>query len=57
MKTFLGVLLIIVGILCIPAVISPSVYATIGGIIGVALFTFLPGILLIRGGSKNDEDK
>jgi hypothetical protein len=55
MKTFLGVLLIIVGILCIPAVISPSVCATIGGIIGVALFTFLPGILLIRSGSKKEE--
>ena len=55
MKKIIGVILIIVGVICLPQVITVSVYETIGGIIGVSLFSFIPSYFLLR--SKNGDTK
>ena len=48
MKNVFGIILIILGIICIPKIISPSGGETIGGLIGISLFTFLPAYFLLR---------
>lgn len=52
MKKIFGIILIIIGLICIPQVFSPSAAETIGGLIGVSLFTFLPAYFLLRRNSK-----
>ncbi len=57
MKTLFGIGLIIFGIITFFRYLStfgtPNFYEAIGAIIGVGLFTFLPGILLIKSDNKN----
>jgi hypothetical protein len=52
MKKVFGIILIVVGIVCLPQVIAPSSAETIGGFLGVSLVTFLPAFFLLR--SKKD---
>ena len=57
MKTLFGIGFIILGIVSFFRYLSTfgmhSFPELIGAIIGVGLFTFLPGILLIRSANKN----
>lgn len=53
MKKVFGILFIVVGLICLPQVFAPSVAETIGGIIGVSLFSFLPAYFLLRGSKKD----
>lgn len=55
MKTVIGIGLIILGIVSVVNYpnLGVSFWETIGALIGAALFTFLPGILLIRSALKN----
>jgi hypothetical protein len=55
MKKVFGNILIIVGFVCLPHVITPSFPETIGGLIGVSLVTFLPAFFLLRN-KKNDSN-
>lgn len=57
MKKVFGILFIVVGLICLPQVFAPSVAETIGGIIGVSLFPFLPAYFLLRGSKKNHNEK
>ena len=54
MKKVFGIILIVVGIVCLPQVIAPSSAETIGGLLGVSLVTFLPAYFLLR--SKKDTE-
>ncbi|HQB27810.1 MAG TPA: hypothetical protein PLO29_02565 [Paludibacter sp.] len=55
MKTAIGYGLIILGVVTLFSYPNLGVDAaeTFGALIGVGLFTFLPGILLIRSANKN----
>jgi hypothetical protein len=55
MKKVFGIILLIVGFVCLPQVITPSLPETIGGLIGVSLVTFLPAFFLLRN-KKNDSN-
>jgi hypothetical protein len=55
MKKVFGNILLIVGFVCLPHVITPSFPETIGGLIGVSLVTFLPAFFLLRN-KKNDSN-
>ena len=55
MKKFFGIILLIVGFICLPKVFAPSSPETIGGLIGISLVTFLPAFFLLRS-KKNDSD-
>ncbi len=55
MKKVLGIILIIVGIVCLPQAFTPSAPETIGGLIGISLITFLPAFFLLR--NKKDENE
>ena len=58
MKKVLGIILIIVGIVCLPQAFTPSAPETIGGLIGISLITFLPAFFLLRNKKdENDENK
>ena len=48
MKKVFGISLIVVGLICLPQVITPSVAETIGGLIGVGLVSFLPAYFLLK---------
>lgn len=48
MKKVLGIILIVVGLVCLPQVIAPNAATTIGGLIGVSLVTFLPAYFLLK---------
>lgn len=48
MKKVFGIILIIVGLICLPKVFTPSVPGTIGGLIGISLVSFLPAYFLLR---------
>lgn len=58
MKTFFGIGLIILGLVSLFR--YPNLGAdgaeTFGALLGVGLFTFLPGILLVRSGNKNNQE-
>lgn len=56
MKKVIGVVFILLGIICIPKVITPDVYETIGGIIGISLVAFLPAFLLLRNKKKDENN-
>jgi len=49
MKKVFGIILIVVGLVCLPQVIMPNAAGTIGGLIGVSLVSFLPAYFLLRG--------
>ncbi len=55
MKTLFGIGLIILGIVSLGRYpnLGVSIPETIGALLGTGLFTFLPGILLIRSDNKN----
>ena len=55
MKTLFGIGFIILGIVTLSRYpnLGRDMADTIGAIIGIGLFTFLPGILLIRSDNKN----
>lgn len=55
MKTLFGIGFIILGIVTLFRYpnLGVSIPETIGALIGVGLFTFLPGILLIRSDKKD----
>lgn len=59
MKSLLGFGLIIVGIVALSKYqnLGRDAAETIGVLIGVGLFTFLPGILLINSQNKSDRDE
>lgn len=57
MKKIFGILFIILGIVCLPAVISPSFAESVGRLIGMSLWTFLPAYFLLRNSNKKDEEK
>lgn len=48
MKKVFGIILIIVGLICLPKVFTPSVPETIGGLTGISLVSFLPAYFLLR---------
>lgn len=48
MKKVFGIILIVVGLVCLPQIATPSAAGTIGGLIGVSLVTFLPAYFLLR---------
>lgn len=52
MKKVFGIILVIVGLVCLPQAFTPSVPETIGGLIGVSLVTFLPAYFLLRNNKK-----
>lgn len=52
MKKFFGILFISLGVICLPDCISFDPAEMIGRLIGNALFTFLPGILLLYSSGK-----
>jgi hypothetical protein len=54
MKKFFGILLLIVGVVCMPSIFVPSTSEAIGRLIGVSLVTFLPAFFLLRN-NKNKE--
>lgn len=53
MKKVFGFFLIVVGLICLPQVITPNAATTIGGLIGVSLVTFLPAYFLLRPKKEN----
>jgi hypothetical protein len=55
MKTVIGIGLIILGIVSLSRYPNLGVdgFETLGALIGVSLFTFLPGALLIRSDNKS----
>ena len=58
MKKVLGIILRIVGSVCMPQAFTPSAAETIGGLIGISLITFLPAFFLLRNKKdENDENK
>ncbi len=54
MKKFFGIIFLVVGIICLPKVISPSIPETIGGFIGISLVSFLPAYFMLRNDDKNN---
>lgn len=48
MKKVFGIILIVVGLVCLPQIVAPNAAETIGGLIGVSLVTFLPAYFLLR---------
>lgn len=56
MKKIFGIILLVVGFVCLPQVFTPSVPETIGGLIGVSLVTFLPAFFLLRNKKDNSND-
>lgn len=57
MKKFFGILLIVVGLITLAKVITPNGAETIGGLIGVSLFTFLPAYFLLRTKKTENTEK
>lgn len=57
MKKVFGILFVIFGCVCLPGVISPSLAESIGRLIGLSMFSFLPAYFLLRKGDKEEEDK
>lgn len=55
MKKFFGILFVIFGIVCLPGVFAPSAAESIGRLIGLSLFSFLPAYFLLRNNSKDNE--
>ena len=55
MKKVIGVVFITSGIICLPKVITPDIYETIGGIIGISLVAFLPAYFLLRNKKKKKQ--
>ena len=53
MKKVLGIILIVIGLVCLPQVIAPNAATTIGGFIGVSLVTFLPAYFLLKSKKEN----
>ena len=58
MKTIIGIALIFLGIIALAQYpnLGRSIPETFGAFIGTGLFTFLPGILLIRSDNKNKKE-
>ena len=54
MKKFFGIIFLVVGIICLPKVISPSIPETIGGIIGISLVSLLPAYFMLRNDDENN---
>lgn len=54
MKKVFGIILIVVGVICLPQVFTPSVPETIGGLMGIGIVTFLPAFFLLR--NKKEEN-
>lgn len=54
MKKILGVILIVVGVITLPKIISQSGAEVFGGIVGVSLVTFLPAYFLLRTKKKGE---
>ena len=54
MKKLFGIIFLIVGIICLPQVISPSIPETIGGIIGISLVSLLPAYFMLRNDDENN---
>ena len=57
MKKFFGIILLIVGFVCLPQVFTPNFLETVGGFIGVSLVTFLPACFLLRGKKDNSSNE
>ena len=53
-KKIFAVIFIVVGVVCLPKAFTPSVPETIGGLIGICLFSGIPAYFLLR--EKQDED-
>jgi hypothetical protein len=53
MKTFFGIVFIIVGLINLPAAITPCFPETIGGLLGLGLSCGLPAYFLLR--NKNNK--
>jgi uncharacterized membrane protein len=56
MRKGFGIFFIIIGIICLPTVITPSALESIGRLIGVTLASFLPAYLLLRHKDKKQGD-
>ena len=56
MKKTFGILLIIVGIVCLPRCFSPIPSEMVGMLIGNALITFLPAFFLLRNSEKDEQE-
>lgn len=56
MKKVFGIILIVVGLICLPQVVAPDAATTIGGLIGVSLVTFFPAYFLLKV-KKNEEQE
>ena len=57
MKKFFGILFVIIGIVSLPSVFVPSVAESIGRLIGLSLYSFLPAYFLLRNSNKKEENK
>jgi hypothetical protein len=59
MKSLLGIGLIILGVVTLSKYpnLGRDAAETVGALIGVGLFTFLPGILLINSQNKSDRNE
>ncbi len=57
MKKFFGILFVIIGIVSLPSVFAPSVAESIGRLIGLSLYSFLPAYFLLRNSNKKEENK
>ena len=57
MKKFFGILFVIIGIVRLPSVFAPSVAESIGRLIGLSLYSFLPAYFLLRNSNKKEENK
>ena len=57
MKKIFGIILLVVGFVCLPKVFAPSFLETIGGLIGVSIVTFLPAFFLLRGKKDNSNNE
>ena len=58
MKTLFGIGLIILGLISLFRYpnLGADAAETFGAFLGIGLFTFLPGILLVRSDNKNDQE-
>ena len=55
MKKIFGIILLVVGFICLPKVFAPSSPETIGGLIGISLF--LPAFFLLRSKKDNSNNE